>query len=82
MVKDPFKKWDRVETFCALLVDLGIHAIWFTKISCLRLLYINLDLEMTNSSCLHSVNSLGLHRICHTGSHGMRRVPQKIIFVV
>ncbi len=23
MVKDPFKKWDRVDTFCALLVDLG-----------------------------------------------------------
>ncbi len=23
MVKDPFKKWDRVDTFCALLFDLG-----------------------------------------------------------
>ncbi len=25
MVKGPFKKWDRVDTFCALLVDLGCH---------------------------------------------------------
>ncbi len=25
MVKDPFKKWDRVDTFCALLVNLGGH---------------------------------------------------------
>ncbi len=25
MVKDPFKKWDRVDTFCALLFDLGTH---------------------------------------------------------
>ncbi len=25
MVKDPFRKWDRVDTVCALLVDLGIH---------------------------------------------------------
>ncbi len=23
MVKDPFRKWDGVDTFCALLVDLG-----------------------------------------------------------
>ena len=23
MVKDPFRKWDRVDTFCTLLVDLG-----------------------------------------------------------
>ncbi len=23
MVKDPFRKWDRVDTVCALLVDLG-----------------------------------------------------------
>ena len=23
MIKDPFKKWDRVDIFCALLVDLG-----------------------------------------------------------
>ncbi len=23
MVKDPFGKWDRVDTVCALLVDLG-----------------------------------------------------------
>ena len=23
VVKDPFKEWDRVGTFCALLVDLG-----------------------------------------------------------
>ncbi len=25
MVKDPFKKWDRVDTFCALLVNLGLY---------------------------------------------------------
>ncbi len=25
MVKDPFRKWDRVDTFCTLLVDLGIY---------------------------------------------------------
>ncbi len=25
MVKNPFKKWDRVDTFCALLVDLGLY---------------------------------------------------------
>ena len=25
MVKDPFRKWDRVDTVCALLVDLGKH---------------------------------------------------------
>ncbi len=23
MLKDPFKEWDRVDTFCTLLVDLG-----------------------------------------------------------
>ncbi len=25
MVKGPFKKWGRVDTFCTLLVDLGEH---------------------------------------------------------
>ena len=25
MINDPVKEWDRVHTFCALLVDLGRH---------------------------------------------------------
>ncbi len=33
MVKEPFRKWDRVNTVCALLVDLGsvsdINAVFF-----------------------------------------------------
>ncbi len=28
MVKDPFRKWDRVDTVCALLVDLGVQPRW------------------------------------------------------
>ncbi len=31
MVKDPFRKWDRVDTFCTLPVDLGIST--FMQIS-------------------------------------------------
>ncbi len=27
MVKDPFKEWDGVDTFCTLLVDLGSQNI-------------------------------------------------------
>ncbi len=29
MVKDPFRKWDRVYTVCALLVDLGTDCLTF-----------------------------------------------------
>ncbi len=32
MVKDPFRKWDRVDTFCALLVDLGCY-VWVKNLS-------------------------------------------------
>ncbi len=33
MVKDPFKKWDRVDTFCAVLVDLGWHYFFIYGLS-------------------------------------------------
>ena len=35
MVKDPFKEWDRVDTCCALLVDLGSYnfAVFISSIA-------------------------------------------------
>ncbi len=44
MVKDPFKKWDRVDTFCALLVDLGMYTCQHTEMAMVPLNYSCVDI--------------------------------------
>ena len=55
MVKDPFKKWDRVDTFCTLLVGLGrfvtYHQCW------------------TNLPHVFSHDTTGTHTNTHTNTH-------------
>ena len=76
MVKDPFRKWDRVYTVCALLVDLGTQFQNYRVWQILKLMWINGDLShdcVISSHLLAACVSAQCSHLCVSEAHGGAR---------
>ena len=69
MVKDPFKEWDRVDTFCTLLFDLGMS---ISALFCYQLMSLT-----DNPGTDKTYNSLLIHVIYATYSEKVAKCCSK-----